>query len=80
MTSDSRAREIANYSFLVMFANDGLIDAAELAFVERLALADREIDAAEREVLRNIFGRVKPERLAPDVAAEIARFRAAWDI
>lgn len=80
MPPDSRAREIRNYSFLVMFANDGIIDAAELRFVERLALADRDVDEEEREVLRGIFGRVDPARLAPEVRAEIERFRADWDI
>lgn len=32
MTEGSKAREIMNYSFLVAFANDGVIDEAELAF------------------------------------------------
>jgi hypothetical protein len=78
--SHSGAGDIERYSFLVMFANDGLIDAAELAFCERLALADGIVDDDERDVLRRIFGRVDPTHLAPEVRAEIAAFRARYAI
>lgn len=80
MAADSRADDISRYSFLVMFANDDLIDADELAFIERLALADGMVDAAEREVLRGIFARVDTTRLAPAVRVEIAAFRARYGI
>ena len=80
MVSASRAQDIVGYSFLVMFANDGVIDAAELGFLEHLALADGTVDDDEREALRRIFARVVPERLAPAVAAEIAAFRARHGI
>ena len=72
----SRARELAGYSFLVVFANDRTIDDAELAMLERLALEDGVVDDAEREVLRNIFNRVTPEQVAESVRAEMERFRA----
>jgi hypothetical protein len=71
----SRAKELAGYSFLVVFANDRTIDDAELAMLERLALEDGVVDDAEREVLGNIFGRVTPEQVAETVRAEIERFR-----
>jgi len=80
MAANSSADDISRYSFLVMFANDDLIDAGELAFIERLALDDGTIDDAEREVLRGIFARVDSTRLAPDVRAEIAAFRSRYGI
>ena len=78
MTQGSRAREIASYSFLKVFADDGVIDAAELRFIEKLALLDGYVDDAERTVLDNIFARVTEDELEPDVRDEIARFRAEY--
>lgn len=72
----SRADDILRYSFLVALADDGSLDAAELGFIERLALSDSAVDEAEREVLRSLFGRLDPARLTPAVQAEIADFRA----
>ncbi len=80
MAAESRADDISRYSFLVMFANDELIDAGELAFIERLALSDGIVDEAEREVLRGIFARVDTARLAPAVRDEIDTFRARYGI
>ena len=40
--------EIMQYSFLAVFANDGRIDAAEMAFLEKLALRDGTVDPQER--------------------------------
>ncbi|MEQ8231109.1 MAG: hypothetical protein RLW61_07160 [Gammaproteobacteria bacterium] len=80
MNPDSRADDIARYAFLVVFANDDLIDAGELAFMERIALADGVVDAAERATLRAIFDRVDAARLAPEVRAEVAAFRARHGI
>lgn len=68
------------YSFLVMFANDATIDAAELQFLERLALEDQQVDEAERDVLRSIFERVDEADLSSDVREEIKRFRARYRI
>ena len=78
--TESNARRLAAYSFLVVFANDGTIDAAELAMIERLALEDRQIDDREREVLRNIFARAEAAGLAPEVRAEIQDFRARFGV
>ena len=58
MGETSRAREIACYSFLVVFANDAVIDERELGMLKRLALEDGVVDEDERQVLQNIFGRV----------------------
>lgn len=70
-----RAREIMQYSFLHVFANDDTIDAGELALIERLALQDGQIDAAEREVLQRIFARVSAETVEPSVWKEINAFK-----
>jgi hypothetical protein len=80
MEHRSKAKEIAGYSFLVIFANDTIIDEGELRFLEKLALEDGEVDDAERSVLRAIFSRVNRTSLSPDVAAEIDRFRAKHSI
>ena len=47
------------YSFLRVFANDGTIDAEELAMLEKLALEDGSVDPRERDVLSRIFARVR---------------------
>lgn len=78
--TDSAAEEILSYSFLRVFASDGVIDARELDMIERLALRDGVIDRKERAVLGRIFDRVDPERLDPEVRRDIHRFREDYDI
>ncbi len=80
MNEESNAEAMRRYAFLVMFANDGTIDPAELAFLEHLALTDSEVDSDERDVLRKIFARVDARELAPPVREEIARFRTKYSI
>ena len=80
MTSHSRAADLVGYSFLVMFANDGLIDADELHFLKRVALSDGEVDEAERRALRGIFARANFSLMSTEVKAEIKEFRARYDI
>lgn len=80
MSHDSRAADLIGYSFLVMFANDGIIDLDELHFLERVALSDGEIDDEERKALRAIFARADVTRLSAEVAAEIRDFRARYGI
>lgn len=76
----SAAPEILSYSFLRVFANDGLIDEDELRFIQRLALRDGVVDSKERAVLGRIFDRADPERLDPKVRDEIDRFREDYGI
>jgi predicted ATP-grasp superfamily ATP-dependent carboligase len=76
----SNANAIMQYSFLRVFANDGTIDADELAFLERLALRDGQVDDAERVVLLRILGRVSADTVAPTVWDEIQRFKARHSI
>lgn len=78
--SQSRARELAGYSFLVAFADDDIIEADELVFLERIALSDGKVDAAERAVLKAIFARVDEARTAQKVLDEIRRFRAQYAV
>jgi len=78
--TDSQFVEIMEYSFLVVFANDGHLDDAELAMLERLALRDGEVDDKEREVLRNIFERARKKGVSDQVDAEIQHFCARYDI
>lgn len=80
MNPESNAEAMRRYAFLVMFANDGTIDAAELAFLEHLALTDSQVDNAEREVLRKIFARADARKFTPQVREEIASFRKKYSI
>lgn len=72
---ESRAREIARYSFLVAFANDGKLDENELGMIKRLALEDGVVDDDERRVLRNLFERVDVTTLSDVEGASLAAFR-----
>ena len=76
----SKAKQIAGYSFLVAFANDGVIDTGELEMMKRLALSDGKVDADECRVLEAIFSRVDPEKTKPEVMEEIQRFRKHCDV
>lgn len=76
----SAAPEILSYSFLRVFANDGLIDEDELRFIQKLALRDGVVDSKERAVLGRIFDRTDPEKLDPKVRADIERFRENYGI
>lgn len=76
----SKARELAGYSFLVLFANDDKVDENELHFIERLVLEDGVIDDAEKQVLRSIFSRTKEEHMAQKVIEEIRAFREKYDV
>jgi hypothetical protein len=71
---------IMQYSFLHVFANDGLIDRDELQMLERLALQDGAVDAKERDVLARVFTRVNAQTVDPAVWDEIQRFKAQYDI
>lgn len=80
MSGHSNAKEIVAYSFLVVFANDGIIDENELHMLEKLALEDNEVDDEERRVLRNIFSRIRQESTKKEVWDEIQMFRKKYNI
>ena len=80
MEKHSNAKEIVNYSFLVVFANDDTIDEGELHMLERLALEDGVVDEEEKKALRGIFSRVDRDRLSDLVRTEIDEFCAKYDI
>ena len=69
-------RQMIQYSFLKVFADDEMIDAGEWAILKKLALADGVVDENERMVLSKIFDRVDPRSLEPKVREEIESFRA----
>jgi hypothetical protein len=71
---------IMQYSFLRVFANDGLIDADELAMLQRLALEDQVVDDRERAVLSSVFAKVDHSTLDPGVRDDIERFKAQYAI
>jgi hypothetical protein len=71
---------IMQYSFLHVFANDGLIDHDELQMLERLALQDGIVDDKERDVLMRVFARVNPQTIDPVVRDEIQRFKTQFGI
>ena len=71
---EGQANAILQYSFLHVFANDKIIDAHELAFIEKLALEDGKVDDEERKVLALIFKRGLKADLSDEVREEIQRF------
>jgi hypothetical protein len=71
---------IMQYSFLHVFANDGLIDHGELQMLERLALQDGIVDDKERDVLMRVFARVNTQTVDPVVRDEIQRFKTQFGI
>ena len=76
----SKASEIAGYSFLVVFANDGTLDQAELDRFKELALSDGIVDDEEKLVLAKVFGRLDKEKVSPGIWSEIEEFRAKYGI
>ncbi len=80
MSTESGAKQLVGYSFLVVFANDGTISEEELKMLKSIALEDHVIDEDERRVLRTIFARVENTQLAPEVSEDIKRFRQKYDI
>ena len=80
MSSESGARQLMGYSFLVVFANDGTINEEELKMLERIALEDCVVDEDEKRVLRTIFARAENAQLAPEVSEDIKKFRQKYDI
>ncbi len=71
---------IMQYSFLRVFANDGVLDREELAMLERIALSDGFVDDRERGVLAKIFERAARAGLDETIRDEIAAFRARHGI
>jgi uncharacterized membrane protein YebE (DUF533 family) len=71
---------IMQYSFLRVFANDGTIDADELAMLQKLALSDGVVDERERRVLQQIFARVSQQSTTPEVWDSICSFKRQFDI
>jgi hypothetical protein len=81
MTTDGSSwNAIMQYSFLRVFANDGLIDREELQMLERLALQDGQVDERERDVLARVFARINPRTVDPSVLEEINRFKTQFRI
>jgi len=76
----SQARGIMQYSFLVAFANDGTLEAAEVEFMKKLALEDGVIDDEEKEVFRAIFARISKDTVSADTWAEIQKFRKEFGV
>jgi hypothetical protein len=80
MAEGSNWNAIMQYSFLHVFANDGLVDLDELHMLERLALQDGSVDDREKDVLARIFARVNPQTVDPAVWEEIQHFKTKFDI
>lgn len=76
----SKAKAMVGYSFLKVFADGDSLNGDELAFLEKLALEDRDVDDDERAVLSSIFARAEKLGVTPAVHAEIERFKAKHGI
>ena len=78
--SDSRAKELLGYSFLVVFADDEAITEDELHMMERLALQDDVIDSEEKDILTRVFKRIDEKLVAEKVLQEINAFKKQYNI
>lgn len=80
MNRSSGWNAIMQYSFIKVFATDGVIDASELAMIERLALADGQVDEEERAVISRVFSRITAENTEPRVWEEVQKFKREFSI
>lgn len=80
MSEGSKAKELAEYSFLVVFANDDTISEGEIRMLEKLALSDGKVDKAEKHILRNVFDRANKQHMTQKTRDEIERFRKKFNI
>ena len=63
------------YASLAVFADDGTLDAAELETLLHIALRDGVISDSEKDILRNLFNRVREEDVSADVWERIQQVR-----
>ncbi|HML94206.1 MAG TPA: hypothetical protein PKC29_02125 [Thermodesulfobacteriota bacterium] len=80
MSSDSGAKQLMGYSFLVVFANDGTVSEEELKMLERIALEDKVVDEDEKRILKTIFSRAEKTPLSTEVSEDIKKFRQKYSI
>ena len=80
MSNNSKAKELVEYSFLVVFANDDTINEGEIKMIEKLALSDGQVDEEEKYVLRNIFERANKQHMDQKTRDEITNFRKKYNI
>lgn len=80
MDKKTNADAIRCYSFLKIFADNDSLTADELAFIEKLALEDRLVDAAESEVLSAIFAKAEKLGVTAGVHAEIESFKQRFGV
>lgn len=66
--------ELAHAS-LVLWAEDGTLDAEELDTLLNIALRDGVISESEKDVLRGVFNRIHEEDVDGDVWAKIQEIR-----
>lgn len=80
MRNGSNAVEVVECPCLVAFADDGHLDDAELAMLERPVREVGWVDDRERPVLHNIFERARWHGVSADVDAGMARFATGCGI
>ena len=71
---DQSSIELAHAS-LVLWADDGTLDAQELDTLLTIALRDGVISESEKDVLRGVFNRVHEEEVDGEVWAKIQAIR-----
>ena len=79
MVTQTNASDMMHYSFMLVFANDGIIDINELHFLEQLAVEDGEVDHDEKVMLTRIFSRVNQNQVTDEVWQEIQDFRTRFN-
>jgi len=75
MTKDSRDYLEMAFRSIECFADDGKLKVDELKQLVDIALRDGVVDANEKRVLRNIFSKLTPAELTPEMTQAIAAIR-----
>ena len=66
------------YRSIQCFTDDGKLDAAELDRLLAVAVRDGAVDANEKRVLENIFARLQPAELTPEIQVRIDTIRQRY--
>lgn len=80
MTAENRDYLEITFRSINCFANDGVLDAAELDNLIDIALRDGNIDQNEKRVLSNIIGRLGYADLTSDMLRKVEQLKSEYGI
>ncbi len=80
MAQESRDYLEMAFRSIECFSNDGKLCVDELDKLVNIALRDGVVDENEKRVLRNIFSRLTPAELTPEMLLRIEQLRATHGV